>query len=205
MVNEADGILPPGMPGYSETLEGLDYDIEEAMELIADSRYGDASNLPPITLTVDGYGNSISGYLGAIIQEWQQNLGVEISVRQLETDNFLYNLNQEKDEMFVMGWIADYPDPHNFLDILFRTGSEVNISDYSNPTLDTLLDQAAIEQDEIARLNMYQQAEQLVVGDAPCLPLFHGSSYILVEPYVKGYELSPLGIPDLSKVYIDKS
>jgi len=52
---------------------------------------------------------------------------------------------------------------------------------------------------------MYQQAEQLVVGDAPCLPLFHGSSYILVEPYVKGYELSPLGIPDLSKVYIDKS
>ena len=203
MVNEADGILPPGMPGYSEALEGLDYDMEEAMELIANSSYGDASNLPPITLTVDGYGNSISGYLGAIIQEWQQNLGVEISVRQLEPENFLYNLKQEKDEMFVTGWIADYPDPHNFLDILFRTGSEVNIFDYSNPTLDTLLDQAAIEQDEIARLNMYRQAEQLVVGEAPCLPLFHGSSYILVEPYVKGYELSPLGIPDLTRVYLE--
>ncbi|MEA1872468.1 MAG: peptide ABC transporter substrate-binding protein, partial [Chloroflexota bacterium] len=108
MVNEADGILPPGMPGYSEALEGLDYDVEKAIELISDSKYGDASNLPPITLTVDGYGNSIPSYLGAIIQEWQQNLGVEISVRQLETENFLYNLKQEKDEMFVMGWIADY-------------------------------------------------------------------------------------------------
>jgi oligopeptide transport system substrate-binding protein len=204
MMNEADGILPPGIPGYNEALEGLDYDVEKAIELIADSRYGDALNLPPITLTVDGYGNSIPSYLGAIIQEWQQNLGVEISVRQLEPENFLYNLKQEKDEMFVMGWIADYPDPHNFLDILFYTGSENNISEYSNPTVDTLLDQAAIEQDESVRLSMYQQAEQLIVDDAPCLSLFHGTNYILVKSYVQEYELSPLGIPDLSKVYIDK-
>jgi oligopeptide transport system substrate-binding protein len=202
MVSEAGGILPPGMPGYDEALEGLDYDVEEAEERIAASKYGDVSNLPPITLTVEGYGNSIPSYLGAIIQEWQQNLGVAISVRQLETENFLYNLKQEKDEMFTMGWIADYPDPHNFPDILFHTGSEVNIGEYSNTTLDSLLDQAATEQDRADRLSMYQQAEQLVVDDAPCLPLFHGTNYILVKPYVKGYELSPLGIPDLSKVYI---
>jgi len=204
MVNEADGILPPGMPGYNEALEGLDYDVGKAAELIADSKYGDVSNLPPITLTVEGYGNSIPSYLGAIIQEWEQNLGVEISVRQLEPGNFLYNLKQEKDEMFTLGWIADYPDPHNFLDILFYTGSENNIFEYSNSSLDVLLDQAAIEQDGADRLAMYQQAEQLVVDDAPCLPLFHGANYILVEPYVKGYELSPLGIPDLSKVYLDR-
>jgi oligopeptide transport system substrate-binding protein len=202
MVSEAGGILPPGMPGHNEALEGLDYDVEQAEELIAASKYGDVSNLPPITVTVEGYGNSIPSYLGAIIQEWQQNLGVEISVRQLETENFLYNLKQEKDEMFTMGWIADYPDPHNFPDILFHTGSEVNIGEYSNTTLDSLLDQAATEQDRADRLSMYQQAEQLVVDDAPCLPLFHGTNYILVKPYVKGYELSPLGIPDLSKVYI---
>ena len=204
MINEADGILPPGMPGYNGTLEGLDYDVEKAKELIADSKYGDVSNLPPITLTVEGYGNSIPSYLGAIIQEWQQNLGVEISVRQLETEKFLYNLKQGKDEMFILGWIADYPDPHNFLDILFYTGSENNIFEYSNPTLDALLDQAAIEQNRVVRLAMYQQAEQLVVDDAPCLPLFHGTNYILVKPYVKDYALSPLGVPDLSKVYIDK-
>jgi oligopeptide transport system substrate-binding protein len=205
MVNEAEGILPPGMPGYNETLEGLDYDVEKAKELIAASKYGDVSNLPPITLTVEGYGNSIPSYLGAIIQEWQQNLGVETSVRQLETETFLYNLKQEKDEMFMLGWVADYPDPHNFLDILFYTGSENNIFEYSNPTLDALLDQAAIEQDKAVRLAMYQQAEQLVVDDAPCLPLFHGTNYILVKPYVKDYALSPLGIPDLSKVYLEQS
>jgi len=204
MINEAEGILPPGMPGYNETLEGLDYDVEKAKELIAASKYGDVSNLPPIILTVEGYGNSIPSYLGAIIQEWQQNLGVEISVRQLEPEDFFYNLKQEKDEMFALGWVADYPDPHNFLDILFHTGSENNIFEYRNPSLDALLDQAAIEQNRTARLAMYQQAEQLVVDDAPCLPLFHGTNYILVKPYVKDYELNSLGVPDLSKVYLDK-
>ena len=203
MMAEAEGILPPGMPGHNEGLEGLDYDVERAKELIAASEYGDASNLPPITITVSGYGNDIPGYLGAIIQEWRQNLGVEVSVRQLEPEDFLYHLKQEKDEMFMLGWVADYPDPHNFLDNLFYTGSENNIFGYSNPELDSLLDQAAIEQDTAVRLSMYQQAEQKIVGEAPCLPLWFGTNYILVKPYVRGYELNPLGIPDLSQVYIE--
>ena len=202
MVSVAEGILPPGMPGYNEALQGLDYNVDRAKELIAASRYGDVSNLPHITMTVTGYGNGIPSYLGAIIQDWQHNLGVEVSVRQLEPQDFLYNLSQEKDEMFALGWIADYPDPNDFLDVLFRTGAENDIFGYSNLDLDSLLDRAATEQNTSIRLTMYQQAEQIVVDDAPCLPLFHGANYILVKPYVKGYELTPLGIPDLSKVYI---
>jgi ABC-type transport system substrate-binding protein len=49
---------------------------------------------------------------------------------------------------------------------------------------------------------MYQQAEQEVVNEAPCLPLWFGTNYILVKPYVKNYGLNPLGVPDLSKVYL---
>ena len=202
MVEVAQGILPPGMPGYNEELEGLGYDVERAKELVAASNYTDALNLPPITITVSGQGNNISRYLGAIIQEWEQNLGVEVSVRQLESENLIYNLKQEKDEMFILGWVSDYPDPHNFLDTLFYTGCENNIFEYSNPELDSLLDQAAIEQDSAVRLSMYQQAEQMVVDEAPCLPLWFGENYILVKPYVEGYELGPQGIPDLSKVYL---
>jgi oligopeptide transport system substrate-binding protein len=202
MVNEADGILPPGMPGYNEYLRGLEYNVTKARECIAASRYGNVSNLPPITITVAGYGGTIPGYLGAIIQEWQQNLGIEVQVRQLEWGKFAYHLSEERDEMFMLGWVADYPDPRNFLDNLFHTGSENNIFDYHNPELDALLDQAGIEQDDESRLMMYQQAEQQIIDEAPCLPLWFGKNYILVNPRVKGYKLSPLGIPDLSKVYI---
>ena len=74
----ADGILPPGIPGYNEDLAGLDYDIELARELIASSKYGDVSNLPPITITDSGQGGLISADLEAIIYEWRENLGVEV-------------------------------------------------------------------------------------------------------------------------------
>lgn len=203
MVRKAEGILPPGMPGYNEDLEGIGYDVEEAKELIAASKYGDVSNLPPITLTVSGYGGNIPAYLGAIIQDWRQNLGVEVSVRQLEPEDFIYNLIEEKDEMFILAWVADYPDPHNFLHNLFHSEAETNFFDYSNPELDSLLDRAAIEQDDAIRLSIYHEAEQKIVDEAPCLPLWFGTNYVLVKPYVKGYVLNPLGIPDLSKVYIE--
>ncbi|MFP3898095.1 MAG: peptide ABC transporter substrate-binding protein [Dehalococcoidia bacterium] len=205
MMTVASGILPPGMPGHNQDLQGLDYDVDQARELISLSGYGDVSSLPPITMTVSGYGNYISAHVGAIIQEWQENLGVEVVVRQLEPQDFIYHLKEEKDDVYMLGWIADYPDPHNFLDVLFYTGREYNFSGYSNPDLDDLLDRAAVEQDEDVRLGMYQQAEQMVIDAAPCLALWHGTNHLLVKPYVKGYELSPLGIPDLTRVYIDES
>jgi len=202
MVTEAKGILPPGMPGYNENFESLDYNVEKAKEFIAVSKYGSAANLPPITITVSGYGNNIPDYLGAIVQGWQQNIGVEVMVRQLEPENYLYYVKQERDEMFLLGWVADYPDPHNFLDNLFYTGSENNIFGYGNPELDKLLTQAAVEQDNAIRFSIYQQAEQEVIEEAPCLPLWFGINYTLVKPYVQDYELNPLGIADLSKVWM---
>ena len=143
-------------------------------------------------------------YLGAIIQDWQQNLGVEVTVRQLEPEIFPYYLKEEVNEIFVSGWIADYPDPQDFLDILFHTGSEYNYGNYSNPDIDDLLDQAAVEADDAARFTMYQQAEQKIIDEAACLPLWFGTSYVLVKPYVKNYKLDAQGIPTLSEVYIEK-
>ncbi len=73
---------------------------------------------------------------------------MEVTVRQLEPDRFIYNLKAEKDEMFDIGWVADYPHPQDFLDILFRSGAENNFAEYSNPELDALLDEAAVAADE---------------------------------------------------------
>jgi oligopeptide transport system substrate-binding protein len=204
VVATAYGILPPGMPGYNDNLQGLHFDPVKAKQLIAESKYGNVANLPPITLTTSGWGNNISGLLGGLIEQWRENLGVEVSVRQLEPDVISYVINQEKNEMFDSGWSADYPDPQDFLDILFRTGSQNNTGGYSNPQLDALLDQAATEQDTNTRLALYQQAEQLIVNDAAVMPLFFGRDYVLVKPYVKDYVLSPLGYPLLSQVSIQK-
>jgi len=203
MMQRADGILPPGMPGYNEALLGLDYDIDRAKELIANSSYGDVSQLPPITITTLGWGGLISRELEAVVHQWRENLGVEVTVRQLEPERFLYHLSEEKDEMFSTGWIADYPHPQDFLDILFHSGADNNYGEYSNPEVDALLEGAGVEQDSALSLELYQQAEQLLVEDAACLPLFFGQSYVLIKPYVEGYKLNPLGFSMLSEVSVE--
>ena len=202
MTQRADGILPPGIPGYNKDLTGLSFDINRARQLIKESRYGDVKNLPPITITASGQGGDIPRDLGAIIYQWRQNLGVDVEVRQMEPERFIYNLAEEKDEMFVLGWIADYPHPQDFLDILFHSGVQNNYGEYSNLEVDALLDKARAEQDVNLSLSLYQQAEQKLINDAATLPLYFGKNFILVKPYVKGYKVNPLGYARLNMVSV---
>ncbi len=202
MLQRADGILPAGMPGFNKDLSGLNYDVNKAKQLIRESKYGDISQLPPITITTSGWGGLISRDLEAIIYQWRQNLGVEVKVRQLEPERFLYHLREEKDEMFEMGWVADYPHPQDFLDVLFHSGVTNNYGEYSNPAVDALLEQAGLEQNDAMSLALYQQAEQKLIEDAACLPLWFGRNYILVKPYVRGYELNPMDFTGLNKVSV---
>ena len=203
-VQVASGILPAGLPGYDPSLVAFEYDPALARQLLSESSYGSPEALPPVEMTISGYANQLPEYLAVAIADWRENLGVEVTVRQLEPEVFLYHLLDERDELFSMGWIADYPDPYNFLGTLFASGESNNITHYSNSALDDLLDEAAAEPDEEFRLRLYQEAERLLVDEAPCLPLMYGSNHVLVKPYVSGYRLSPLGVPDLSTVSVDR-
>lgn len=200
----ANSIIPPGMPGYNANLGGFEYNIDKAKALIASSKYQRAENIPPIKFTISGLGGYIPDYIGALIQDWKNNLGVNISVRQLEPEIFLYRLKDEADEMFYLGWIADYPDPQDFLENLFSTDYFYNTGKYSNPQVDSFLEKAAAEPDTTKRLNIYKQAEEIIVKDAACIPLWFETEFVLIKPYVKNLSINPLGIPTLSNVYIER-
>lgn len=201
----AQGVVPPGIPGYNPDLVGLGFNPAAAKQLISQSKYGSTENLPPIVLTTLGYGGAITPELEAIIFQWKTNLGVEVTVRQLEPERFLYNLKQEKDQVYYQGWIADYPHQQNFLEVLFQTGADNNWGEYSNPEVDLLLDEAAGLSDTALSEVLYRQIEDLIVQDAAVWPILFGRNYILIKPYVIGYELNPLGIPMLQNVSIERS
>lgn len=203
MVLRADSIIPPGMPGYNEQVEGLGFDPEKAIELIQQSSYGSVSDLPPIVFTTAGIGQ-ISPINEAIIGMWQQYLGVNITIRQIEPDDYTYNLPEEKDNLFDLGWVADYPDPQNFLDVLFHSNAKDNIGEYSNPDIDALLESAGKEADAAIRLSMYQKIEQMLIDDAAFLPLYFGIDYTLVKPHVKGYVPSSVPISWLKYVSVER-
>ncbi|MCH2311248.1 MAG: peptide ABC transporter substrate-binding protein [SAR202 cluster bacterium] len=206
LVTPAYGILPPGFPGYNEQLEGLRYDSELAKQLLAESKYSDGATRPRIVVTVPGRGGSVGLDMEVILEMWRQVLGVEVEIQQVEWATYLEDLNQNKFQAFAgLGWEADYPDPQDFLDILFHSDSKLNHGKYSNGQVDLILENARINPDPVDRVELYQDAEQLIVTDAAWVPLwFEGERHVLIKPYVKGYRLTPMTVPKLSQVKIEK-
>ena len=192
----AKGLYPPALPGFNSNLQGLPYDPQKARQLLSQSKYGGAQGLPAIVYTDSGFGNTAGPDVAALAQMWEQNLGVKITIENIEPDKYLDRVySGQHGQLFSGGWCADYPDPENFADVLFHSGAQQNIGNYSNPALDTLLDQARSERDVAKRIQLYQQAEQMIVQDAPALFISHPVSYMLVKPYVKGFVLTPIDIP----------
>lgn len=201
----ANGIVPPTMPGYQNPdLSDYEFDPERALALIAESSYGDVSELPEITLNVSGSGGSVGPIIESIIESYKQNLGVEIVVEQTPWPEFLAELNKPNPsfQMYQLGWIADYPDPQNFLEVLFHSESVQNHGGYSNPKVDALLDQARGTQDSAERLALYQQVEQMILTEAAWVPLFFGVENWLVKPRVRGFQIPPIKIPKFQYVSI---
>ena len=205
LVRPADGILPPNFPGYAEEVRGYEFDPTRARQLLEESKYGgDLENLPPITITTPGsFGANVSLDMEVILQMWERNLGITAEFQQTEFATFLKDLHKGRFQMFDIGWIADYPDPENFLDILFHSQSTNNHTHYSNPEVDELLVQARVETDTTRRYSLYNQVEQMILDDAPWVPLwFDGESKLLVKPNVHDFLLPPLIIPRYRFVYI---
>jgi len=205
-VPAATGIVPPTMPDYhNEDLKVLSYDPDKALQLIAESKYGNVANLPEITLYTTGVGGAPSRLIEAIVGMYKENLGVDIAIQQTEWATFLSDISQEENpyQMYDLGWIADYPDPENFLDVHFHSEKSENHMGYSNPEVDELLEKARTEQDPEERLKLYQEAEQIIINDAPWVPLFYSVEYWLTKPYVKGMIYPPMIIPTLQYVSIE--
>src|SRR3990172_4058926 len=192
MLPVAQGIMMPGLPGYNAEGQGLSFDPDLARQLLEESKYGGPDGLPDVTLTEVGGGATVGFDTQAMVEMWKENLGVQVEIEQTEAATFFDDLDAGRLHMYVAGWIMDYPDPEDILDIHFYSQSRLNNTRYSNPELDSLLEQARTEQDSGRRLSLYQQAEKLVVDEAVWVPLYYGRDHALVKPYLKGYDTPPM-------------
>jgi oligopeptide transport system substrate-binding protein len=206
LVQPAYSVLPPGFPGFTPEITGLHYDPVLAKQLLDESAYGDPDSRPRITVTVPGSGGTIGLDLEVIIEMWKQVLGVEVEIQQVEWATYLEDLDRQAFQAFAgLGWSADYPDPQDFLDILFHSESSINHGAYSNPQVDSLLEEARIEQDVVRRVQLYNQAEEMIINDAAWVPLwFTGDRYVLIKQRVKGYRMVPMIVPKLHQVRIEE-
>ena len=205
-VSPARGVIPPGFPSYTENLRSYEYNPDLARELVRGSTYGEAlasGAFPDITLAISGStGAPVPAYLQSILEQWRQELDIEVSVWQIEWADFIRGVGQRKYEMFSMGWIAYYPDPAVFLQQLFHSNSSGNQTNYSNPEVDRLLDEARAERNRERRFRIYNRVEQMVLDDAPWVwTWFSGEGYALIKPEVSDYFLTQMPVPKYRHVY----
>lgn len=202
----ANGLYPPGLPGHDPDVRSLPYDPSGARELLNRSPYGGPHGLPEIVLTVSGAGGDLSPSAATLVQMWQAGLGVVVRVEQIDTRSFYDRVYAgDHGHMVLTGWCADYPDPENFADILFHSGSRQNFGGYANSTVDEMLERARVEPEVTRRLALYREIEQRLIDDAAAIFLQHSEAYYtLLKPYVKGYVSTPIGIAQHMNLSIDR-
>ena len=193
----ANSIDIPGMPAYNPAAQAPQFDPVRARQLLEESEYGGASDLPPIILAESGTGATSGPGTTAIVDMWRENLGVEVEIAQAETATFFQDVSSGIYQAFILGWIMDYPDEENLINLHFDSESPNNDTFYSNPEVDGLLRQALLETDQQRRTQLYQQAEQIVLDDVPWFPLFFDRYHVLIRPNVQNYLVPATIVPRL--------
>ncbi len=201
----AKGILPPGLPGFNEELEGYTYDPDKARQLLAEAGYPGGKGLEPIKLFATG-GDRTMEDLSVAVQNDLKEVGVEIEIQNLTWPQLLESIDKHEPAFFRAGWIADYPDPENFLALFYSKNHSPhgpNNSLYSNPRFDDLFERALRLPRLEDRIPLYQEAERIVVEDAPVVFQYSSVTYRLEQPYVRNYPANPMDIGRWKDVWFD--
>jgi oligopeptide transport system substrate-binding protein len=206
------GVVPPGMPGYDiKNIKGYSFDIEKAKQLLSEAGYPGGKGFPEVTLNINEGGGRNTQVMEAI-QDMIKKLGVPIKVQALQFAQHLDNIDAGRSDFYRLGWIADYPDPENFLNLFYgknvpdnpKDKSPINSFRYKNAKYDELFEKALRISDMKERYKIYQEAEQIMVNEAPLLFIFYDVDYRLVQPFVRGYALDPMHRVNMRYTWLDK-
>jgi oligopeptide transport system substrate-binding protein len=202
--NLAKGILPSGMPGYDPKREPYPYNEALARKYLMESGYG--KEKPSIEIWSASKSEAAQKELNEI-QSQLKKVGITTKIN-FETNwpSFESMLKANKAPIFIYAWYADFPDPDNFLGILFHSKSKYNYTAYHNPEVDRLLDRARREKDYLKRMEMYRKIEGIVLEDAPIVPMVNHLFQQAYQPYVRGVEVNALGGPyiPMKKIWLKK-
>ncbi len=181
----ANGVVPPILAGADPDRKPYTYDVAKAKQLLAAAGHPNGIDVELWSSTTD--------QAPRIAQTLQANLaeaGIRAKLVQRDASSMREAARKGQTDLALKEWFADYPDAENFLYPLLHTrnrGPGGNVSFYSNPRFDTLVDQAHREQDEAKRNSLYTQADQLEFNDAPMLYLFFYKDLYAVQPWIKGF------------------
>jgi oligopeptide transport system substrate-binding protein len=172
------GLVPPGIPGHVPGI-ALPYDPDLAREKLVAAGYPDGVGFPNVDILIPSNWFH-GGILARFAELWKKNLGLDVNWEACDWNEFLTRHFEDKPQMWISGWVADYPDPDSFLRLLLNN----NVTGWEHQEYESLVRDARRITDSAQRLAMYRQAERLLVQEAAIVPLTYGRLHLLVKPWI---------------------
>ena len=196
------GFVPMGLPSFdSSVVKGYNYDPGKSKQLLAEAGFPDGKDLPPIKLLTIAIYADMANFIARQLDE----VGIAVQVETVQKSLLLEMTSNSRALFFRGSWIADYPDAENYLSVFYsKNPAPPNYTRYKSPQFDALFEKALMEKNDSLRYKLYQQADQLMIADAPVVPLWYDKVVRLVQTYVKGFKPNGLNLLELRRTRIEK-
>jgi oligopeptide transport system substrate-binding protein len=182
----AETLIPQGMHGYAPGLGAAqEFDVAQARATLASSGVS-AKQLSGIRFSYDRSSDFQKATAAFVRDQLKANLGVTVTLQALDTNTLSSRLSAGTFQIAgPRGWTADYPDPADWYQVFLTTSSN-NVGLYQNQQYDNFVRVAGSDPQADRRDQEYQQAQQMLVGDAPVAFLAQTVNWNLLRPYVRG-------------------
>jgi oligopeptide transport system substrate-binding protein len=194
------GFVPAGLPSFNtDIVKGYAYDPVKAAKLLKQAGYENGAGLPAIKLLTISIYSELAGFIAKELE----NIGISVKVEVVQKGLLLEQTAKSEALFFRASWIADYPDAENYLSVFYgKNPAPPNYTRYSNPAYDKLYEEALVTTDDSARYKLYRQMDELIIEDAPIVPLWYDEVIRLVSPRVSGFTPNGLNLLELRHVRI---